>query len=604
MATKRVVAKAVKKTPTKLVKVEPEVNKQQLVLADNIKALNKLFQTKTKLYREKHLATNDTILIKLLGELIEQKYAFTEKQVNLFFELATYTPGYYNGFICSDNVFNRKINEYMLINYNINETQLTIAMEMRQYHRDLNYCYDILFEKGYNFTIKQFALLKNLKYLPPLLNNYDTIHNNLIFAACLHLFYKDNHTKISKDDILKLVQNYDTCLTLLHRNKVGFNIDHLNIITFILPKHSDLDILLEQLFSNCDNTIFNLICNDDYLYSGEILCKILDKFGYDNDFANYLFENTIPGDPEILLKLVIKGYNVTLPILNDLLSSCDLNDFKVININDYEKLNLSEKTLKETYARVDSTIQIPLINLFEIFNIQPDINTLNIACKRSNENDVNLLLNKYKLIPDNNTLNKCIKKLNYNIIHTILSYKITPNEDILLQISSYQIKYSSSDVITIMELLIKFGLIIKIDSVAYLLLNKCCVENLERFDIKYDEHLYFLCYLSNYWPDEYMNKFTINKSVLNMHNLCKNNKLGYDDLMTYMKTNNVLLDRFAIDTLMNENRYLYDVIFIEFECIPSILTAYKRCNIPLGLIAKKYNITADDMFEQYVMGIK
>ncbi len=608
MATKRGPVKVAKKIPVKKVieKVakndEPiniEANKQQNLLADKIKILNKLLQTKTKLYREKNSKIEDTVLIKILDELIELKYVFTEKQVNLFFELATYTPGYYGGFICSTIGVNNKINEYMLTNYNINEIQLTNIMSMRQYNNELNYCYDILFKNKYDFTIGHFGKLRNLKYFPKLMVSYDTIHNNMVFSACLYLAYKSAIAP-NKDIMQILQQNFNKCIDLLKQNKLGFNIEHLNIISAILQKQTGLDVLLDSLFLNCNDSIFKLIVDSDYSHSDEVLCKILDNFGYDNNFVKYLFENSIPYNPEILLKLVIKGYNVTLSDLNNLLISSNLIYFRIMHIDNYEKLSLNKQ-----YANLDSTVQIPLIDIFEIFKIEPDINTLNIACKRDNENEVKLLLDKYKLIPDINTLNECITKLNYNIIHTILSYKITPSNDILFKITSYQLKYSSKthDIANIIELLIKFGLVVKIDSIEYLLSNKFHLENLERFDIKYDEYLYFLCYLGNYWPNEYMSKFTINKSVLELHNLCRNNRLGYDDLIVFMQKNNVLLDRFAIDNLLNDNRGLYETIFIKFECIPSVLTAYKRCAIPLDLIVKEHNITANDMFKQYKMDI-
>jgi hypothetical protein len=86
-----------------------------------------------------------------------------------------------------------------------------------------------------------------------------------------------------------------------------------------------------------------------------------------------------------------------------------------------------------------------------------------------------------------------------------------------------------------------------------------------------------------------------------MHNYCRRSR--YADIIYYMKNNNVKLDRYSVDILLNENRYVFDDFYKIYNCVPSVLTTFKKCNLPLKPIAILYNVTANDMLKQYEMNI-
>ncbi len=576
--------------------IEAEFKKQLKLLdksANNGILLNKLLNTNKKLYNEQGNITDKSKLVNLLILLISEHYDFTSEQVNKFFDQAFYTNGYYSNFMGSKITEHKNIITHMLNRGKINDEQLSsilIKTQTNEYY----YIYDILFQQKYDFTIEQYKLLRKILYVDIHIDNYDTIHSNVIYAACSYI---ENNANLSQ---------FDKCIELLHQNEMEFNIEYLNIITNVPTYYKKpMVTILDALFLKHDNSILNIIISNNNSYNNWILYTLIKKFGCDDTLIDYLFNknNRIYSNPEVLFNLILEGFNCTLSILNKILEVRMSESFLLPINNYYETLNLTLETLEKQYVKSPNGFTIPFINLFEILNIQPDINTLNKACKFSYKNEMDLLLNKYKLIPDHNTLNYCLANPNYDIIHTILNYKITPDSDIILQFKITEIRNRQANTRKIIELLIEFGLIIKINSIEHLLLGRFYLDNLERFDIKYDEELYFLCYLSNYWPVEYVNKFTIDKVILNMHTLCKNRGVSYVNFVNYMKDNNVTLDRYSIDILLNENNYMFKAIYEKHNCIPSILTTYKKCDIPLRQIADLHNITSKDMLEQYKMKI-
>jgi len=578
MATKQKTAK----------QIENEQKKQQKKVVDKTQILNKLLSTKKKLYNERYDFSERHKLTSLLINLINENYEFTTEQINMFYDQIFFTTGYNLNFISSQITEHKRIIEYMITKYGIHDARVSIILDLGQYNNEFYYIYDALFKIKYDFTMAQYKTLRNKKYVIVPIDNYDTMHNNIIFALCSHIEFNND------------IDRFNKCLDILKQSNLPFNIDHLNITTLMSQYYKEHMIrFLDVLFSKCDSSIFNSIINSGYTYNDRIIYSIIEIFGYDDNFIVWLFTKKIPANPEILFKIINKGYQISLSILNKLLESRGKETFVIENVNDYASINLPLKILQQKYKKTDKGFEIKYMDLFDIFNIEPDINTLNSVCKISFVNEINLLLNKYKIIPDHDTLNFCMSRLNYNLIHTILNYKITPDNDIILNLLPYQIRNESETVRKIIELFIEFGLIIKIDSVEHLLLNRFCLRDLERFDIKYDEQLYFLCYLSNFWPETYINKFTLDKKILNMHNICKDRYLSSGKLIAYMKDNNVKLDRYAIDILLNDNRYVFDDIYKLYNCVPSILSTFKKCNIPLKPIAILHNITAYDMLKQY-----
>jgi len=575
-----------------------------------VKQLDKLLKTKSKLYNEFREYPDNCTLIYILIELVNENYEFTRSQFDNFIDQACHENYGSYSFFTSQLDEHKIIIKYMLLKFDITEEQLSKIFSGRSRLKNC-YCYDILFEKQYNFTISDFEKLSEISYTVNLNDNYNMIHNNVIFAACVYLL-----TNKGSD-------NFDKCLYLLKQNVNPFNIEHFNIILHCLSnkicrESQNIYVLLDVLFLNYDvnedhdnclkTNIIQLISSKKFLIRADIINYIINKFGYNETFIEYIFDRILNHNAEFIFTLIHKGFNVTVDFLNKLLEKSSISYLTLQKSGDQEYPKILSKFGK--YKLTDNLIKIPIIDLFQLYNLIPDINTLNIVCsKYVHIGFVDILLSTYKIIPEKKTLDMCISILNYELTNKIINYKLTPNSNTLREITKEHCYSNSSEVNRIIELLINHGLNITFNDVEYLLSIQFTLDNLERFDIKYDENLYFTCYLNNNYPEEYLKKFTINKDILNMHTLCKSKKLTYDKLIKYLRTNNMKLDRYAFDSLLYHYPAIAKHIIKDYKCVPSLLSAYKRTyancglNITLKFLAEQYNITANDMLLQYDMDL-
>lgn len=570
-------------------------------MSDLTKQLNKLLKTKLLLAKESQTYPDKCILIDILIELVNTNYTFSQMQFNSFIDQAS---TFYNSYCFMASVVpeHQIITNYMLKTNVVTEEHIIKICNVISHKHYVTYCLDTLFEKKHNFTVQCFELLCKINFKYPSTYDYDTLHNNVIFTACTHITSSPNNKK------------FKHCLQLIEQNKNPFNIEYLEIILCCLSKYRniknkyvELKSLLDSLLENVNgDEIFQLIINKKITLSnplyGIIIDYVVDKFMYNDIFVKYLVENIMVDNPEYLLKLMMKGFKPTVDILNMIIDKyveeylyleCDIN---------YETIGLTKKVL-EKCEMCENTPLIKMVDLFEIFKLNPNIATLNIACKHDQFDVIDILIDKYKIIPEKDTLDICIPTLNYELIQKILNYKIIPDKTTFYKFNENN--YFHSDIRKVVELLINYGLIINFECVEHLLCKGTYLENLERFDINYDEKLYFVCYLNDNWPVEYKNKFTIDKVVLGMHNLCINKKLTFEKLINYLQTNNIKLDYYALDFLFVNNNCICDVVIKKYGCIPHMLTTYKYCEFPvnsyLQTIVKKYNIEPQSMLEQYDM---
>ncbi len=563
-----------------------------------VKQLDKLFKTKSKLYNEYREYPDNCTLIYILIELVNENYEFTNNQFNIFVEQATYDNYGAYSFFTSQLDEHKLIIKYMLLKFDLTEEQLTKICSSRGKLKN-SYCIDVLFEKKYNFTINNFEQLYEMDYNVNLNNNYDTIHNNVIFSACMYLL------------ITKKSDDFDKCLELLNKNTNPFNVEYLNIILCIIANRTcresqNIYTLLDAIFLNYDNSdvILQLIASKKFTIRADIINYIINKFGYNDMFIEYIFDIIINHNAEFIFTLIHKGFDLTVDFLNKLLNSCSTPYLTLLK-NKLESYELLSNKF-DTYKITENIIKIPIVDLFKIYDLQPNINTLNIVCKKESGNlSIDTLLTVYKIIPEKETLDITVASLNYELINKIINYKLTPDTKTLHALTT--INYDDGKINKIIELLIGHGLKITIKEIEYLLSIGFILDNLERFDIEYNEHLYFICYLNDEFPDEYMKKFTFSHSILKMHNLCKSRKLTYEKLIDYLKNNNLKLDRYSLDILIISYPTIARNIMREYKCVPSVLSAYKKTyascglKIPLESLANTFNVNSNDMFEQYKM---
>jgi hypothetical protein len=582
---------------------------------DNLKTkvtqLNKLLKSVNK------LSLKDITLINLLVELIDNNYVFDKTQFGMFIDQICYKNGKLPCYLVWKDEIPIKIITYMITQNNVTNEQVTKLCYAIIVSNSGHYIINILFDKKYNFTIEHFKLLIQLNGYNKTaqINNYTFLHNNVIFSACLDII-QCRHEAWT---------NLDNCILLIEQNLEPFNIEHLEIILCCLSmgkhtmiKYNALNILLDNLkiIDSDKNAIIQFIMG--YKYNGlyklynVVITYIVNKFEYDTIFAEYICENILKHNPHIILDLMLKGHKITTCNINTILeiNNCILLKYDI----KFESIGLSVKYF--TNHTTINTCSIGVINFFEIFNVNPNIDTLNILCEKGGNTNVNILLQQYNVIPDKSTLDICAIKQNYGLIKTIINYKITPDKNTLYNLVptptlnvTITTKPDYTDIIKIIELFIEHGLVINIDTFTYLALRGIFLENLERFDIKYDEKLYFLCYLNeNIY--KYGNNFTVNNNILELHKFCSKNTLTYDKVISFLKLNNVKLDRFALDLIYNNIPSLGAKFTQTDNCMPSILTLSKRfslgayngslkLHVSPEYLVNNYKLTATDMFEPY-----
>ncbi len=586
-------------------------NKQQNDIPKvKITQLNKLLKSVNK------LSLRDLTLINLLIELIDNNYVFTELQFGNFIEQICYKNGKLPCYLSLNDNAPIKIITYMFMNNSITENQLTQLCQAIYDTKGGYYIIDILFKQKRDFTMNHFKLLIQLNIGCPNIDNYVLIHNNIIFVACLCIV----ENKPQDFELFK------KCVLMTRQNKMPFNIQHLEIILCCLEMKKinmnnyktthTLKILLDALFlNNKDGTeIYNLIIKNKCsgYYNIFIVENVLNTYGCDTLFAKYICDNLIQDKPTILFNLMLKGYKPTTDNINAILQK-NANIQMSFNTN-FDRLGLTQNKIKNIANNSD---QFHTANLFGLFELVPDLNTLNIICEKKNFDNIKYLIEKYNIIPEKSTLDICVLSRDYNVIEYIINYKITPDMNTLCNLCSKNIYFSVNgheynyinDIKKIIDLFIFHGLNINNDIIIYLGTKGIFLDNLERFDITNDQQIYFLRYLHNK-ETCYNHNYTFDNKIIELHKLCSKKSLKYIKLITFLKTNNVKLDRFALDLIYLTIPSLGAKLTTDHNCIPSILTAYNRflvgpyptsprLKITPEYLINKCKLTYTDMFETY-----
>ncbi len=383
-----------------------------------------------------------------------------------------------------------------------------------------------------------------------------------------------------------------------------------------------------KLQSNHES-ITNIVCQKGL--NNTFLCKLIIKYLYNDSFINLLLDkNLLHKNLDYLFDA--QKYNVTTNLINKILfksSICNITANNTYNLDKYvyDKKSIftinKNVIIKFNYDSTNNFIEIGnekfeyrgkinSIDLFKIFNCIPNDETFKIALNRGYINTIQCLINEYKFIVDDKCLLECMKSKNIDLINMILNYGVKPNKimlESLITVPKSKMVYFSEElykrhermkeyrrkrfgtnkkskskpkskiiknsrVINIVELLIKYDL--KIDFYCINLLLSCNEEllNLERFGICYDEDLYFLCYVNEYYPQEYMEKFIIDKNVLIMRKLMATN-MKPEKITDFLNTNNLKLDAYSLESGIKNKNIFSSELMNKKLCIPSLPTLYK-----------------------------
>lgn len=155
------------------------------------------------------------------------------------------------------------------------------------------------------------------------------------------------------------------------------------------------------------------------------------------------------------------------------------------------------------------------------------------------------------------------------LISKILEYKIIPSKNNLIDfVKIHKRGHYKKAVTIIIELLIKYGLVIDMDILKQVIKNGYLINNLERFNIEYDEKLYYYCYIYKYIPVEYMELFKIDKNVLKMRELCCSGKQK-KVIFKFMKKNNLKPDGYCYENASYSSPKLFGC-FEKQNCEPTV----------------------------------
>lgn len=546
------------------------------------KRLTKLLSKSKLLYNESANGAGGELTYTLL-ECVDNKYVFNIAQINSFVKQALVGRGTFFSNL-DDN--KKKIIKYIFSNHVIPEKTFdALATNWYLTHYAHNYWLECMLDVKYNFSVNELCLITNTRLTK--WGDYDVMHNNVVYGMCMSIIHKNR-------------DNAEKYLTIIIKNKKPFNPEHLEIVLKIVNKYYHniganniwLNQLLENLLKNhegCD--VFGPLMKhyDDRIAVMSIYEYVINHFGYNDELVNFIFENKIKQNPEIIFNLIDKGYKLTMDNVNKLLGY--MSKFAI----DPKKYECAKPFIDVAFTHISFNVY----DLYKMFDLIPTLNELNIACKIGCSKTGIYLMDTYNIIPEKETLDICMSTNNYELIEKVLHYKLTP-DDITL---NHMKGGLWGDVIPkIVDLLLAHGLTINDSHMDFLLSNKITVNDLERFGIKYDDKLYFGCFVYSFWPDSYISKIVIDKNIQKLYDLCKSKKLDYNKLIDFMKTNNVGLNKYALDYLMNYNAPIAKIMMDKHECVPSLLSMSKKCNLPHKMLRDIINnngIDEVDMLKCY-----
>ncbi len=225
-------------------------------------------------------------------------------------------------------------------------------------------------------------------------------------------------------------------------------------------------------------------------------------------------------------------------------------------------------------------------------NVQPDITTLINLLKKDCSVYLIKSIIKKNVIPDKECLDTILCNhgdTNWiKLVKFILDYKIVPDRNSLLQLLSGKIVSLRKCINEILELLISYGLHINMEDLEKIMSKKLFVPNLERFNINYDEHLYFMCHKNRHFPEEYTKKFATNidSNILKLRSMC--NSYLNAQFFGFMEINNLKLDNYCLENmcLFDHNKPVAYSLMTDSGCVPTMRSVV-WFSIKGGVVNKK-----------------
>ena len=141
----------------------------------------------------------------------------------------------------------------------------------------------------------------------------------------------------------------------------------------------------------------------------------------------------------------------------------------------------------------------------------------------------------------------------FKMMSKIMDYKIIPDMNIFNILMRCEVNDSIEN--NVIDLLLNYGLNMSKNEIFEALENGYYVKDILRCGVQYDEELYYHCHINRIWPDEYKNKFVIDRNILELGKLFLNKK--YDVVKKHMIEHNLKPDKYCYEnSFFNSDEYI------------------------------------------------
>lgn len=511
--------------------------------------LNECFKKKTSFYNEMSWRQMNPSPSESIINLHKLGYDFTQKEFDNFITNATHQKG--RGYIATYPYNNDKrirrtqVIDIMFSKFTPSEKQFKMLFACAG--TGANDWINVMIKRNYIFNDKQKKELINI--------GYDTTK---LYVNKTNLLLDE--IKIVIQSTLNAHSNCADLITIINNNIVEYPPDFINWVLDQLPcqnvgpinikHHKDvLDIFLKQL---------NLKFNENsltYVYkfnSCEFVYYCVENGLIPNNESMTICAKT-PKFIELLFYFHIKfGLKITTEIMNDVIQKkYNYINHEYVAYNHYYSTSddLKVKIMLETFGydtniinEAKTTQGISIYKLFRLLNVIPNEETFLFGCKQQLKYVVDDCTKIFKMYPTSEHLQSILSNghnVNMELLNDILCYKILPTK------GEFNILLNSSGNSDAIELLIKYGLVLDIIDIKNSLYRKIIIKDLDRFNIPYDETLYYYCYLHNTFP--YDNEMQIDANIFELRKMCRNKLTTVEKFAEYINKTNITPDKYCFD---------------------------------------------------------
>lgn len=554
---------------------------------------NNIVNCKTSLTKK----ININVFEKIVKELDALKYKFTSDNFCKFFDCATYgKKKYINSETCDRDVITIMFKDNFP-----NDSQLDIIKTI--YNAKIG-------RNTFDHTKNPFTCLKLIGQNYHKMSSEQTkVFFNLIHSIFnqFHFITFDKMTNI--ECIVPFIDYYskptpftiDSFITSLLNNPSYTNYEKLLEMIFSSNKTS---VYLQKTFESMRNKHIDINSIDTSIlipkmtYDQYQLClKIIPTFDYLSAYCQY-YHNRLH-----------LGYCHNMRIIDDELKNG--KKFPSNFVDSMIKIDFNWKhgpcATSASYPDsctvtkyIDVRKQIDYISLIIDYCDKVDQNMLLTACRYGNEKAYDKLMNNYKFIPTQEYIED-IQRVNIPLLFKILSYKLELTEDIIINIIKGM---GSREFDNFISLIRNQGVVLNKSMIEMLITSTYDpVSDFAKYNIEIDESLYYQLYKKGH-PIKWTPNIKIAENIVTLRYMCRSpNK---DELIKFMKNNNVKFDRYCIDILARHCNNMLCWLIAELKCEPTPFTLgliasnniFKHYDYIVSYLEETYNI--DDAYMSHV----